>query len=257
MRRMLLFVWLIVFLPSNVFAVVPHTFDQTKQWCFNCSFLWLDSVATLSLTVEPQSAANTYRIILQGEGRGFVGWLNGGRHQYYESLVSRDAKGRVSTLAHSQQTQINHQGQRINYGWELTFDQPAAVVNAHRLWGGQVVETQQHFITAASTNGQRVVGDFLSALFTFMGDSSQPLAVGLHYDFWVFHLDGDANLNIEVTAFDERQNSWQCLLRSDSASLPGDVTELIFYCDDKRIPLFGGSDGRFGGVAIQGISCEG
>lgn len=257
MKRVLILAWVIIFLSNNALAVVPSTFDQTKQWCFNCSFLWLDSVAKLSLTIEPQLTKNTYRIVLQGKGQGFVGWLNGDRYQYYESLVRLDSNALVTSLTHLQQTQINHKGQRIHYGWKFTFSEPSSVVVAERLWGGSVVETARHQVVTASNVEERVVGDFLSALFSFMCDSSQPLVVGLQYDFLVFHPDGDANLHIEVSRYNEVQNNWQCLIRSDGPCLPGDVNELIFYCDDRRIPLFGGSNTVFGGVSLRETPCVG
>ncbi len=257
MKRVIILVGVIIFLSNNALAVAPSIFNETKQWCFNCSFLWLDSVAKLSLTVEPQLTPDLYRIILQGHGQGFVGWLHGDRHQYYESLVRLDSCGRVTSLTHLQQTQINHNGQRIQYGWKLSFEELSTVVVAERLWGGNVVETMRYCQVTTSIIGERVVGDFLSALFTFLSDTSQPLAIGLRYDFLVFHRDGGANLRIKVNRYNEVQNTWQCLISSDEPCLPGGVTELMFYCDEKRIPLFGGSDTVFGGVSIHGTRCVG
>jgi hypothetical protein len=255
MKRVIVIAWVIIFLSNNALAVAPNIFNETRQWCFDCSFLWLDSVAKLSLTVEPQLTPNIYRIILHGQGQGFVAWLHGDRHQYYESLVRLDSDGRVTTLTHLQQTQINHNGQRIQYGWKLSFDEFSTVVVAERLWGGNVVETMRYCQVVTSTIEERVVGDFLGALFSFMCDSSQPLVVGLQYDFLMFYRDGDASLRIKVIRNDEVQNTWQCLISSDEPILPGGVTELIFYCDEKRIPLSGGSDTFFGGVSIHGTRC--
>lgn len=257
MRRVFILAWVIVTLSSNALALDSRMFDQTKQWCFNCTFLWLDSVGKISLAVEPQRTPNTYRIVLQGKEHGFVGRLNGDRHQYYESLVRLEPNARVTSLTHLQQTQINYKGQRIHYGWKFTFNEPDSVIVGERLWGGSVVETVRRDMVNTSNVEERVVGDFLSALFSFMCDRSQTLVVGLQYDFLMFHPDGDANLHIEVISYNDEQNDWQCLIRSDEDCLPGDVTELIFYCDDERIPLFSGSDTVFGGVSIRRIRCEG
>lgn len=257
MKRAFIVVWLIVSLSNNALAAIPSVLDQKNQWCFNGSVLWIDSVAKLSLTVEPQLAPNTYRIVLQGKGNGFVGWLNGDRHQYYESLVRLDSNAHVTTLTHLQQTQINHKGQRIHYGWKFTFNQLPLVVIGERLWGGSVVEVAHRDMTTTSHVEERVVGDFLSALFSFMCDRSQSLAAGLQYDFLMFHPDGDASVSIEVNRYDDVDNSWQCQIRSDETCLPGDVSELTFFCDNNRIPLYGGSDTVFGGISIRAIPCEG
>lgn len=258
MKKVVILAAVIVFLSNNALAVAPRIFNETMQWCFNCSILWLDSVAKLTLTVEPQLTPNTYRIILQGDSQGVVGWLNGDRHQYYESLVRLDFRGRVTSLTHIQHTQINHNGRRIQYGWKHIFVELSSVVIAERLWGGNVVETKRYFQEGSTSSiDERVTGDFLSAFFTFLSDRSQPLAIGLKYDFLVFSPDGDARLHIEVIGFNEAQNNWQCLISSDGNCLPGDVNNLKFYCDDNRIPLFGGSDTVFGGVSIRGTRCGG
>lgn len=257
MKRLVLSAFVIITLSNNALAAKITNTYTTKQWCFDCSFLWLDSVAKLSLTIEPQVTPKTYRIILQGESQGLVGWLNDDRHQYYESLVRLDSCGFVTTLTHLQQTQINHKGQRIHYGWKYSFDDLSTVVIAERLWGGNVVETTHYCQSDPSTIYERVSGDFLSALFSFLSDCTQPLAIGLQYDFLVFHRDGDAKLNIEVTDFNDEQNYWQCQIRSDGNCLPGAVSELKFYCDDKRVPLFGGSNAVFGGVSVHGTRCVG
>lgn len=257
MKRVFILAVVLLLFPSNALAEELSTTNIAKQWCFDCSFLWLDSVAKLSLTIEPQVTPDTYRIILQGKGQGVVGWLNGDRHQYYESLVRLDSRGHATSLTHTQQTQINHNGQRIQYGWKYTFDELSPIVIAERMWGGAVVETNRYRQSSTTSIEERGVGDFLSALFIFLSDSTQPLALGLQYTFLVFHPDGDAKLLIEVTGFNASQNNWQCLIRSNGNCLPGDVNELKFYCDDKRIPLFGGSDTVFGGVSVHGTRCVG
>lgn len=257
MTRALVLV-LAILLSSNIALAFDNSrFDKPKQWCFNGSFLWFNSVVKLSLSVEPQSTLDTYRIVLQGTGQGLVGWLNGDRHQRYESLVRLDSSDQVISLSHLQRTDITHNGQRIHYGWTLTFDETSSTVKAERLWGGHVVETFHYHHIKTVDSHPRVVGDFLSALFAFMNDTSHPLTVGATYDFLVFHRDGFANLHIQVLDYDDRQNNWQCQITSDSSCLPGDLKQLIFYCNDQRIPLYAGSDTAWGGVSLWRTGCLG
>lgn len=256
MIRGAIIVWLVIQFASSAMAVESSSRLHTYRWCYECSVLCLGSVASLQLTVEPSEVPHAYRIILQGKASGLVGWLSGDRHQYYESLVRLNTNDTVTTLFHLHQTDITHNSQRIKYGWKFTFSELSLAVNGERLWGGSVVETAQYCTEYDVPNSTRVVGDFLSALFVFIEDRSQPLEVGLQYRFLVFYRDDYVDLNIDVIDYHEKYR-WQCRVRSDSSCLPGGGNEMLFYCDDNRVPLTGVSQTIFGGLRVYGSRCVG
>jgi|GEM_PF-3930277 len=241
-------------LPAMAMESFPR--KQRQQWCYECSLLCLGSVASLQLSIEPSVLPQTYRIVLQGKGSGLIGWLNGDRHQYYESLVQLNANNTVSTAFHLHHTEITHNSQRIQYGWKFTFNELPLGIKGERLWGGDVVETAQYYTADDVADSRQVVGDFLSALFGFMVDGSRALEVGLQYKFLVFYRGDNVALNIDVID-DCDQDGWQCRVRSDRSCLPGGGKEMIFYCDDNRVPLAVASPVLFGGVRISGARCVG
>lgn len=247
-------VWLVILFASPTMAMDLDPWNQIQRLCYKCSFLSLGSVASLQLIIVPSVAPQTHRVVLQGKGSGIIGWLSGNRHQYYESLVRLDTDNIVTTLSHFHQTDINHNSQRIQYGWKFTFSELSHAVKGERFWGGNVVETALYSPDHDAKSSRRVVGDFLSALFSFMKDSAQPLEVGLHYQFLVFNRDDYVDLDIDVIDYHE-QSLWQCRVRSDSSCLPGGGNEMIFYCNDNRIPLAAATPEILGGVRVTGTRC--
>lgn len=254
MKITLPLVWLVFVFCAPAMAEGSPLYEKKQQWCYECSLACLGSVASLRLTIDPLSQPQTYRLILQGEGRGLLGWLNGDRQQYYESVVRLNSNDTIVPLLHFHQTEITQNFRRIQYGWRFTHSEESATVKGERLWGGKVVETVNYDSDYNEHEPRQVVGDFLSALFSFMVHGSQPLEIGQQYTYDVFWGDKYVALNINVIEYHD-QKRWECRVVAEEPCLPGGGNEMYFYCDDNRVPLSAVSHAVFGRVRVSRARC--
>nr|WP_320115512.1 hypothetical protein [uncultured Desulfuromonas sp.] len=220
---------------------------------YRCSHILFGILGELTLETRFLDSQRV-QIELAGDALGMMAVLDGNRQQHYLSILHQDNQGRFATLAHRRSTQINSRGRRIQYGWLMTFDD-GGHVNAHRVWGGEVVETRLCQIPADC------YGDFLSVLYVFQ-HHDEPLQVSHVYRYPFFALQGVGRLEVRVEDVEAQEPGashgalWRCRITSASGCLPGNCTSLTVWCDEQRrvikaeVPFLWG----LGTVVIQKIS---
>lgn len=68
---------------------------------YDISFLWFRRLAKGSLSLSVAEEPGTFRAVLDARTLGVAAWLTKDREQRYESLMRRDADGRLRTITHS------------------------------------------------------------------------------------------------------------------------------------------------------------
>ena len=197
---------------------------------YQCRHPLLGTLATVQLAVIPLTGQRL-QIELSGQASGVAALVDGHRLQRYTSIVQLNGQQSPVTLSHQRLTDIDHDQQRIQYGWLLTFSEINKVV-MERLWEGRVVESRSSRVEPP------FLGDFLSVLLAFQ-QQDQPLMVSQRFDYACFTLDGMDHVTVDVDevepgSSEDSPQLWRCRITSALGCLPGHCDSLLLWCDDSR-----------------------